>query len=763
MKKEKINTIILLGIFLLYLTAYCCGPIYALLKDIFLVINFVITFILLVINIKSISNDSKVKFIISLQLLILFFCEIATHTGLGSILQMLNLSVLLLMIPGFKININFYKVLKIMMLIFFMVFIFVPKQHLNPNYVGYIFLCSYIICVILFKLFRKENNITLIVFSFITLLLIYSYECRTAMLGLILMFIMLQLPLKIYKNKIIKLLLPYILVFFSFLFAIFYIFLWRHGLSVDLRPIVDKGIFSGRNRIWFELLPLIFKNPFLGLGSNYQLSSHFEFATHNTVFMIAATFGIPCLILFFVNVKNIIKNIYSKINSNYILRLAIVSITTLFMVDVFESYIYWSLFNYFFFVIMVLIFNYDLENKSKNNQYTIYIFEEGIDRMGGVERVVSTLSNEFSKDCMVNVISFYKTAKQPFFKYSDKVNITYLLSNRVQKSKSVKNKTIKYYFFRALEMFEDKVNLERKIAKVTQKINENDIVILGRLEVALHVIPYLDTPKKTIVRDAIHYLYYRKGMQRKIKYRLPGNITTLIVSSDESKKVYDNIFKGKNINVKKIYNPLGIEPNLQYSYDNHTIISVGRYSSQKGFENLISAFKIVHDFAKEWKLKIIGTDNIELKKLAESLSISKYVEFVSKSENVVNQLNQSSIFVMTSRYEGYANALVEAMACGVPSITYDWLLGADDIIDNNKDGLIVKLVDRYSYAKNIDNEQDIENLASAIIKLINDEDLCKKFSINSNKKIIDTRNRKIIIDKWKKEIEENADEIFISD
>lgn len=755
MRKEKINTTLVLFTFLFFLVSYCCGYIYTPLKDIFVIINFISTATLTIINRKQIFNDKKIKIIVILQILILMLCKIITNTGIGSIIQMINLLLILIIIPNTKFHINLKQILKVIIPIFIILFIIIPKKHLNPNFVGYIFLCCYIIFVILFELNRKENFFLLIIYSLIMLMLIHMYECRTAMLGLILFIIILKLPLKIYKNNRVKKILPYILIFSGFVFAILYILLWKVGFNLNLRFIADKGIFSGRNRIWLELLPLILKNPIFGLGSNYQLASHSEFALHNTVFMVTATFGIPSMIILFINTKKIIQKIYNTINSKNLLKLSIASLSTLFLVDIFESYIYWSNFNYFFFIIMILIFNNDMLEKKKEKKQNIYIFEEGIDRMGGVERVVSTLANNLSKNYSVNVISFYKTAENPFFKYNKKVKIKYLLGNRNQKSKQIKKKSIVYYFYRAIEMLEDKVKLEQKIARTTRYINENDIVILGRLEVALHVVPYLDNPKKVIVRDAIHYLYYRKGMQRKIKSLLPNNISTLIVSSDESKKIYEKIFKNKNINIKKIYNPLGINPNIKYNFKNKTIVSVGRYSSQKGFENLIKAFKIVNDKKNDWKLKIVGTNHKELINLVESLNIEKNVEFINSSNNVVDILNESSIFVMTSRYEGYANALVEAMACGVPSITYDWLLGSDDIITNDLDGKIVKLVDRYQYANGIDNIEDINNLAKSILMLIDNKKICDEFSIKSSEKINKTRSTKNIINLWEKEIRTN--------
>ena len=302
-------------------------------------------------------------------------------------------------------------------------------------------------------------------------------------------------------------------------------------------------------------------------------------------------------------------------------------------------------------------------------------------------------------------------------------------------------------------------NVSCRVLYWQEKINEitnNDVVICGRTDVALKVISFLDSYKKLIVRDAIHYKYQKKSIQNKIIKLFPNKVNTFIVSSEESKNIYLDHFPKNSIKIVKIYNPLGIKPIVKYNYEHKEIIAIGRYSSQKGYENLLNAFKIVNEEKEEWKLKILGSNDKKLQSLINSLELNDCVNLVSGKNDVVPELNNASIFVMTSRYEGYANALVEAMACGVPSITYNWYCGADDIITNGRDGIIVPLCNREDYASGNNNIVDAENLAKEILKLINNKELCDKFSKNAAKKINDTRKTDVIINYWKKEIQEDV-------
>lgn len=148
-----------------------------------------------------------------------------------------------------------------------------------------------------------------------------------------------------------------------------------------------------------------------------------------------------------------------------------------------------------------------------------------------------------------------------------------------------------------------------------------------------------------------------------------------------------------------------------------TIVSAGRFVIEKGFDVLIDAFSIVEKTHPEYKLVIWGEGPLleNYKKQIEKLGIFDKVLFPGYSSNVAASVQKEGIFVLSSRFEGIPNVLIEALSIGIPVVTTDCSPGGPRfLVEEGKRGSIVKI-------------DDVCNMANSINQLIEDKELYKKF------------------------------------
>ena len=162
----------------------------------------------------------------------------------------------------------------------------------------------------------------------------------------------------------------------------------------------------------------------------------------------------------------------------------------------------------------------------------------------------------------------------------------------------------------------------------------------------------------------------------------------------------------------------------------HTVLAVGRLDQQKGFDVLLQAFAQVASEFDDWDLVILG-EGIErphLSAQSDELGIAERVSLPGIVTDPERVMSASDLFVLSSRYEGFPNALLEAMACGMPVISTDCPSGPGEIIRADLDGLLVPV-------------DDVAALAQAMSRLMRDErmratlgqrarSVCERFDVN---------------------------------
>ena len=172
--------------------------------------------------------------------------------------------------------------------------------------------------------------------------------------------------------------------------------------------------------------------------------------------------------------------------------------------------------------------------------------------------------------------------------------------------------------------------------------------------------------------------------------------------------------------------------------DSRRVIAVGRLDYQKGFDRLLDAWALIPDeVRKDWTLDIFGQGEWEmmLKEKASVLGISDSARINRPTSRIFEEYARSAFLAMSSHYEGLPMVMIEAMACGLPVVSFDYPCGPKDIIREGENGLIVP-------------EGDTAALAKAMARLMGNAELRQLMSEEA-RKVTSSYSEENIMRKWK--------------
>jgi glycosyltransferase involved in cell wall biosynthesis len=179
-----------------------------------------------------------------------------------------------------------------------------------------------------------------------------------------------------------------------------------------------------------------------------------------------------------------------------------------------------------------------------------------------------------------------------------------------------------------------------------------------------------------------------------------------------------------------------VRSNDSYNENHKRIIAVGRLEWVKGYDRLLKIWELVSQKHKDWILDIFGSGSLE-----EALNLNikalklKNIKIHQFKSNIEDEYSNCSILLSTSYYEGFSLALIEAMQFGIPCIAFDCPFGPRDVIDDEKNGFVIK-------------DGDIINFAKRLDMLIENPQLRKEFS-NAAKLKVKQYDINIVMQKWK--------------
>lgn len=361
---------------------------------------------------------------------------------------------------------------------------------------------------------------------------------------------------------------------------------------------------------------------------------------------------------------------------------------------------------------------------------------------GGAERVVSRLSTILCENYEIYLILFEDTYIS--YDYSGTlVNLDVPSQVGISKVSLLRKRVLK------LKEQKKKLHLDCVISFLD---SPNIVNILSKVKSCKTVISIRNYSelenKNSFLGMVTNYLY-------KVLYRKADRVVPVTKLIEQSYNIHYGIESSK---LKTIYNPYDVnaieeQMNSVPSFDvkklaNKTVfVSVGRQMYQKGYWHLLKSFFIVNKKYKDTVLLLIGQIDQKVVKLISELNIDKSVFLLGKLDNPFSILKYSDIYVLSSLFEGFPNAMAEAMVCGLPIIASDCKSGPREILAPNTGlnaicgtveyaefGILTRSLEEKEDWKKDNITQGERYLAEAMESLISNEQMRKEYGFNAKRR-----------------------------
>lgn len=336
---------------------------------------------------------------------------------------------------------------------------------------------------------------------------------------------------------------------------------------------------------------------------------------------------------------------------------------------------------------------------------------------GGVESSVANMANMLADDFEVEVVSFYDFGPSAY-KLNSKVKLIFLTNQKPNRQAFwtyLKSGNPRFLIegARAVRM----LILRRKL--VAKHVKSNDAKVLFSTRLLFHDLVSRHGRSNQVKicqehvdhKDDSHYVCKVLAATKNADYLLP--VSQFLTDSYQS-KITTTWPK-----VKFIRHAVDVPRNINYR-PSKKLVSVGRLSPEKGFADLLTIFKTIHDQDPEYTLGIIG-DGVERSKLERQINELNLIEvvtlygFVDKTK-VAKTISQAGLFVLPSHEESFGLVIIESFAQGVPVAAFDSARGAVEIIKNSGAGILIE-------------DRNCEKMARQVIEL--DTERLEKMSIKA--------------------------------
>lgn len=342
----------------------------------------------------------------------------------------------------------------------------------------------------------------------------------------------------------------------------------------------------------------------------------------------------------------------------------------------------------------------------------------GTHNSGGMERVLSNKANYLaSHGYEVTIITTDQRGKEPFFTLDRSIKCVDLDVNyESNNGKSFFNKLIHYPI--------KQLKHKRRLTEVLNQVKPDITISMFCNDVAF--LPSIKDGSKKILE--IHFSrfkrlqYNRKGLWRLAdrwrnhnEQKQVKRFDKFVVLTREDMGYWEHC-----ANIAYIPNAQTFLCDVPASLDNKTVIAVGRYTYQKGFDMLLKAWSLICNKIDGWELHIIGEGELRdsLLQQVKSLSLENSVKLCPATTDIRRVYQEASVLVLSSRYEGFGMVLLEAQTFGVPTVSFNCKCGPSEIVSDGVTGYLV-------------SANDVTELSKKLLVLMQNEKLRKQMGHNA--------------------------------
>jgi GalNAc-alpha-(1->4)-GalNAc-alpha-(1->3)-diNAcBac-PP-undecaprenol alpha-1,4-N-acetyl-D-galactosaminyltransferase len=330
---------------------------------------------------------------------------------------------------------------------------------------------------------------------------------------------------------------------------------------------------------------------------------------------------------------------------------------------------------------------------------------------GGIARAISTMANHWvEQGRSVTLVSFDHPDVRPQYPLSPEVTV--VATDLIQNSRGVGEALLNNF------------SRVRAIRRTITGISPDVVISFGDQMNVVALLGLFGSGLAVLVAERVdpgrHHIGRLWSGLRSLTYRWAKCV---VVQTSRSAGRFPQHIRQKAVVIPNPVPPMpqraSGRPDVQ---DFYTIVAMGRLDPQKGFDILIEAFASVAVNRPDWNLVIFGEgpERGRLEALCRRLSLGERVSMPGVTSEPAEALSKADLFVLSSRYEGFPNALCEAMAAGLAVIATDCDSGPAEIMHPDEDGLMVPVDDTVA-------------LAGAMARLMDDKALRKRFGANASR------------------------------